>query len=202
MYLLCSNFRTKNLRIARVIFVNRKFYVKNDVKSIVNYGFLRFGAFVFCGFICWYVFVFTKNFRAILMLIRGRPALILPVCVNLPLGKTAKLTDRGFVGLYRLLPSPDCELTRFNLARFACVLNYANLPCRAFVTRLSVICVEQPHYRILLWIRLMFLLLLFSGIRLGFCIADLPLPYLIRAAIMAADKFGREKSEFKQNVVR
>lgn len=84
------------------------------------------------------------------MLIRGRPALILPVCVNLPLGKIAKLTDRGFVGLYRLLPSPDCELTRFNLARFACVLNYANLPCRAFVTRLSVICVEQPHYRILL----------------------------------------------------
>ena len=47
VYLLCSYFCTKNLRIARVIFVNRKLYVKNDVKSIVNYGFLRFGASVF-----------------------------------------------------------------------------------------------------------------------------------------------------------
>lgn len=168
MYLLCSNFRTKNLRIARVIFVNRKFYVKNDVKLIVNYGFLRFGASVFCGFICWYVFVFTKNFRAILMLIRGRLALILPVCVNLPLGKTAKLTDRGFVGLHWFIAFARLRINGFNLSRFAYVLNYANLPCRAFVTRLSVICVEQPHYRILLWIRLMFFCCCFPASALAF----------------------------------
>lgn len=143
MYLLCSNFWTKNLRIARVIFVNCKLYVKNDVKSIVNYGFLRFEASVFCGLICWCVFIFTKNIRAILMLIRGCSALILPVCVNLPLGKTARLADRGFVDLYWFIAFVRLRIAGFNLARFVCVLNYVNLPCCAFVTRLSVICVDN-----------------------------------------------------------